>query len=433
MNAAPAPRRRSAILALLALAALALAARAAGLGAQPLIADDVSVRDTAHQFVALGWPEPTMWNHPRLRDLLVRASLAALGEGPWGVKAWSVLLGALSAPAVALLAWSATASIPAAAVAGLLVATDPLHVDFSRQGINDVYLSFFPVAAVLALLRYRARRGAGWLVSAGALLGLGLASKWSAAFPVVVAAAVVLASGLRSLEGGGERATEIALFGACLVLLPLAIYVATWWPWLGRGHGLAELLRMHLLMARETSTHTGYPGTKLPGFPGEVVGAWRWFVQPIWYVDYVPPTPGRAGIPPGGLFLPGVANPLAWLPTLPAAAWAAWRWRRERDGAAGWPLLLFLAAWLPFVLVPRPIWTNSALSALPFAAVLVGWAAARVRARLRTPVRAWLAATVVVAALLWPPAAGLSTRPSDAALHALVSPLALDPANHPTP
>lgn len=417
----------------LGLGAVALALRAAALGAQPLLADDLSVGETALNFAELGWPDPTMWNHPRLRDLLVRGSLELLGDGPWGLKLWSVLLGALAAPATAVLARALTGSLAAAALAGLLVAVDPLHLDFSRQAINDVYLSLLPVASILALLRYRERRAPGWLALAGLLLGLSVASKWSAAFPVGAAAAVVLAGSLRAEAGWRGRAAELCLFGAALIALPAAVYLVTYWPWLGRGHDLAELARFQLAMARETATHTGYAGTKLPGFPGEVVGAWRWFLQPIWYVDYIPPMAGRAGIPEGGLFLAGVANPLAWLAALPAAAWAGWRGLRERDAGAGWLALLFLAAWLPFALVPRPIWTNSALAVVPFALMPVAWAAARLHARFPLPVRTWGAAALLLAALLCPPAMGLSLAPSDGLVRALVSPAALDPASHRNP
>jgi dolichyl-phosphate-mannose-protein mannosyltransferase len=434
---------------LLALTALALALRVAGLGSQHLIGDDLSVAVTARNFVELGWPEPTMWNHPRLRDLLVFLSLEHLGAGPWALKLWSVLLGTLSVPAVALLVLAVTSSLPAAAAAGLLVATDGLHLDFSRQAINDVYLSFLPVAAIVCLLRYRqgghagqgdqggqpsslstgAARNPAWLALAGLALGLGVATKWSAAFPVGVAALAALWPLLRAERTWRERAQELALFASSLVLLPLAVYVLSYWPWFGRGHDLAELVRFSAAAAHETATHAGYPGTKLPGFPGEVVGAWRWFVQPSWYVDYLPAMPGRE-LPAGGFFLSGVANPLACFATLPAAAWAAWRWRRERDTAAGWLLLLFAGAYLPFVLVRRPIWTNSAPAVLPFAAALVGWAAATLHDRFRLPVRLWAISTLLLAALLWPPAMGISTRASDAVLRALVSRDALDPATH---
>ena len=422
--------RRRVVWTLAAIAVIAFALRAAALGGQPLLPDDLDVAETARNFVERGSPQPTMWNHPRLRDLLVHASVDLLGSLGWGIRAWSLLLGALAAPAVAWLVWSACASLPAAGIAGLLVATDPLHVDFSRQGINDVYLSLFPVVATVALLRYAERRRPAWLALAGALLGLGLASKWSAAFPVAVGVAFALGPVLAAERGRRERGAELALAFAALVALPLAVYVLTFWPYFGGGHDLAELARLHAAMALETTTHAGYVGTKQAGFPGEIVAAWRWFAQPIWYVDYLPAMPGRADVPPGGLFVSGVANPLAWLPTLPAAAWAAWRWLRARDRGAGLLVASFLATWLPFALARRPIWTNSAIAVLPFSAALVGWAAARLAARASLPVRAWGVATAVLAALLWAPAAGISTAPTDAVLRALVSREALDPASH---
>lgn len=429
MSPFPRAMRPTALHVILALTVLGFGLRAVGLGTQLLIGDDLAVGQTARNYVEHGLPEPTMWNHPRLRDLLVHVSLELLGHGAWGLKSWSVLLGTLSVPATVLLVLAVSSSLPAATIAGLLVATDPLHLDFSRQAINDVYLSFLPVAAIIALLRYRGG-GVGWLTLAGLLLGLGVATKWSAAFPVSAAGAIVLARTLRSRPPWQERLADMALFAACLVLLPFAVYVLTYGPWFGRGYDVWEFFRFQGAMARETATHIGYAGSKLPGFPGEVVGAWRWFTQPIWYVDYLPPMPGRQ-LAEGGVFLSGVANPLTWMVTLPAAAWAAWRWLRERDTAAGGLLLLFLAAYLPFVVVPRPIWTNSAVAVLPFSAALVGLAAARTHRALPHAVRLWGAVALLVAALLWPPAMGRSARPSNAVVRFIVSPLALDPATHP--
>jgi 4-amino-4-deoxy-L-arabinose transferase-like glycosyltransferase len=414
-----------------AVTVLALAVRALGLADQPLIADDELAGLTARNFVGFGWPGPTMWHHPRLRDLLVHLSTGALGQGAWGLKLWSVLLGTLTVPGTAWMVRLAGAGWPAALLSAAIVAIDPLHAGFSRQAINDVYVAFFPVAAIVALLLYAERRRPWQLVAAGAFLGLGLASKWSAIFPVGAAALLTLPRVVASLRSRAERLAELAFAGAALGLLPAAVYLLTFWPWFGRGHDLGAFVRFQAAMGAEATTHTGMAGTMVAGFTGYLVGAWRWFVQPVWWVDAIGPGTAQAGVPAGGLLLPAVGNPVTWLATLPAAAWAGLRWLRERDRTAGFLLAVWLAAYLPFVLVPRPVFANSAVVVVPFWAALVGLAAARLGERARGPVATWAAVAVVTAFLLWLPATGQRFAPSDALVRVLVPPVGLDLANHP--
>ncbi len=423
---APGLDRRLGI-ALAAVTLVALALRIAGLSDQPVHGDDLLAGQTARNFVEFGWPGPTMWHHPRLRDLLVYWSTDALGAGPWGLKVWSVLLGTLCVPATGSLVWVVGRNRTGAILAAAIVATDPLHIDFSRQAINDVHVAFFPVAAILALLAYAKHRRPWQVVAAGVLLALGMASKWSAAFPVAAAAALTIPAVVAAAGSRRARAAELALDVAALVLLPAALYVLTFWPWFGRGHDLLEFVRFQGAMGKTAVTTTGYAGTMAAGYQGYLIGAWRWFLQPVWWVDAAP-APGGGG---GLLFLPGVGNPFTWLATLPSAGWAAWRWFHSRDRAAGTLLVLWLAAYLPFVLVQRPIWVNAAVIVVPFWAALVGLAAATLWERARILVAAWAAVAVVAALLLWVPVTGRRFGPSDAVVRALVSPLALDPASHP--
>jgi dolichyl-phosphate-mannose-protein mannosyltransferase len=409
--------------ALVALTALAFGLRAFRLDEQPMIPDDLSVGVTARQFTDDGLPEPTMWNHPRLRDHLVAASLEQYGDTPWGLKAWSVALGTLSVPALALLVLAVGGGGAAAVLAGLLVAVDPLHLDFSRQAINDVYLAFFPVAGLAAAWRYRASPRAGWLLLSGALFGLGLASKWIAAFPLAVAAGAVAWDTLRRPGTRGERAAELAFAGAALGALPLALYILSYLPWFGRGYGLGEWVRFHAAMALETATHTGYAGTKRAGYEGELVGAWRWFLQPVYYADLAVL---RAGYPQA--YVIGIGNPVAWLAVLPAAAFAGWRALRRDDRTSLTLLVLFAVVYLPFAVARRPIWTNSAVGVVPFAMALVGLALARLAAAgRRLAAWAYTACALAAAAVLVPPATGVATALSDPLVHAVVPAIAFQP------
>ncbi|HET8732604.1 MAG TPA: phospholipid carrier-dependent glycosyltransferase [Anaeromyxobacteraceae bacterium] len=429
MNA-PAPDRRLGV-ALAAVTLVALALRAWGLGDQPVIGDDLLSGQSARNFVQFGWPGPTTWHHPRLRDLLVYSSTAVLGANAWGLKIWGVLIGTLCVPATGWLVWTVAASRTGAVLAAAIVAIDPLHVHFSRQAANDVHVAAFPVAAVVALLVYAQRRRPWILVVAGLLLGLGLASKWPAAFPVGAAAVMALPAVVAGAGSRRERALELAFEIAALVLLPATVYVLTFWPWFGRGHDLAEFVRFQHAMGTTAATVSGYAGTGPAGYVGYQIGAWRWLLQPVWWVDAVAVAPSRTGEPGGVLFLAGVGNPITWLATLPAVCWAAWRWVRARDRGALLLLVVWAAAYLPFVVVPRPIYTNAAVNVVPFWAALVGLAAAHLWERSRALVAGWAAVAVVVTLLLWFPLAGRRFAPSNALVRAIVPPAALDPSSHP--
>ncbi len=419
---APAFTRRD-VVALAGLVAVAWLVRAAGIATQPLMSDDLSVAATARAFAAQGLPEPTMWNHPRLRDLLVDLSLDAFGDGAWGIKAWSVLLGVLAIPALFMLLRRLAPERPAVAWLGAaLLAVEPFQVHFARQGIQDVYLTFFPVAGLAAALWYRASRAAGWLVLSGLLFGLGLASKWSAGFSLALALGLVAFDAWRQGTRPAQRLPPLLFAAAALILLPLTVYLLTFWPWFGRGHSLGEWLDFQRAMAFETATHVGYPGTKLPDFYGEQVGAWRWFLAPTWFVDLGLPTVGTGTT--GMTYLIGVGNPLTWLLVLPSLGYAAWRGWRRRDPAGGLLAALFLVNYLPFLSPSRPIFSNSAVVVIPYGLALVGYAAAAAWPRARALVAAWLGLSALAAAALWFASVGRSTPPTTWLVHLLVPPAA---------
>ena len=390
--------------------------------------DDLLAGQTARNFVEFGWPGPTMWHHPRLRDLLVHWSTGALGAGAWGLKVWSVLLGTLCVPATGCLVRIVGRNRTGAILAAAIVATDPLHVDFSRQAINDVYVSFFPVAAILALLAYAKHRRPWQIVVAGAPPG--------ARDGLEVERRVPGRRGRRADDprrgrGGGLAAGEGR--GDSRSTSPRWSCFPPPCTCSRSGRGSAGATTSSSSSAsrapwgRRPSRPPAIAGTMVAGYQGYLIGAWRWFLQPVWWVDAAPAAGGGGGV----LFLPGVGNPVTWLATLPAAGWAAWRWFHSRDRAAGTLLVLWLAAYLPFVLVRRPIWVNAAVIVVPFWAALVGLAAARLWERARILVAAWAAVAVVAAMLLWVPVTGRRFEPSDAVVRALVPPLALDPSSHP--
>lgn len=387
---------------LLAVTLLALALRLAWLPGQPPLGDDLLSGASAINFVERSQVGPTMWHHPHLRDLLVYASMSVLGNGKLGLVFPSLLLGALAVPAVGFLG-RRLAGAHAGLLGALLLAADPLHIDYSRQAIQEVYTSVFGVAGVLFTLRYLDTRRAPWIVAAGVLFGVGVAAKWSVAFSLAVAVAYAAWHELRREEGPAAlMAARFALLASALLLLPFAVYLATWAPWFSGGRTPGDWVHLHVAMATEARTHGGFNAATLES-PHRAAA---WFVWPSHYADAAV---GAEGTTP----IIAISNPLTWLLTLPAIAWLARAAWRERSLAHALLPALVLANWLPFALAARPIWLHSALAVLPFALAAVAAVLADLWKRGPAPRRlivAYGVATLIVAAPLWILATGLATR-----------------------
>jgi hypothetical protein len=198
-----------------------------------------------------------------------------------------------------------------------------------------------------------------------------------------------------TLRAREEHAARRAAFEtAALLALPFVVYLAVFAPWFAAGNDLAGLVRLTLAMLRENLQHPG-------GNPYQVAvldhRAWTWFVKPIAWADFTL----DAGRP---VILAAITNPVAWLLTLPAVVRLAIVGRR--DGRAGALAIvgLFLVSYVPFVLSPRPIFANSALNVLPFAAMAVAdlvCGAGRLFGRERRVVGAYVAALALTSAPLY--------------------------------
>jgi len=372
---------------LAALTILGAALRMWGLPSQVLFGDDRQVAWSAVNYLERGRLGPSMWNHPHLSDLLAYASSAVLGQTKLGLAAWSLAFGIASIPLLGLLARRLAGDDRVGLLAALLLAVDSLHIDYSRQAVKEDWMLFFTVAGLLLALCHRDRGGAAPLAVAGAAFGLGLACKWYVAAPFAVALLWLAADGLRQRRAGDPEAAGLpALRLGVPSLVAIATYLATFAPWFAQGRGFADLWTLHRLMAGEQIFHQGFtPFGMLQDHHAAL-----WFVWPASFVDFEL-TPG------GPVVLLALTNPMVWLATLPAVAWAAAVGVRGGDPRLRLLAGLFAATWLPFAVASRPIWLHSALSVVPFAFTAVSWGAVRLAARAARPAR-WLAAWAALVA-----------------------------------
>src|SRR5512133_2967561 len=335
--------------------------RVYGIWSQPPTGDDVSVAISAQNYVESGHLGPTMWNHPNLRNLLVYASMQLFGGGVFGLKLWSLTFGGLSVLLTGLVARELTGDDRIGILAALLLAVDSLHIDFSRQAVQEVHMTFFALAGIYCCLLFRRRENVRYLVLAGLSFGLGIASKWYVVFPLAATGLFLLFERQNLNERlSGERLSRGILLAAALLILPLTVYILTFTPWFLRGYGVAEWLTLQKAMYIETKHHLGYNpyGYEVDYKP------LLWFVKPVAFGVFAMGTAGP-------VVLLGITNPLSWLLTLPAMIWTLRTWMAKRASLMAYLIALFAFAYVPLAVSQRPIWAHTAFSVIPFAFIAV--------------------------------------------------------------
>ena len=350
--------RRNLLIGVTCVTVIGIVLRYFGLSGQLLSGDDASVALSAANYVERGQLGPTMWNHPHLRDILVYGTLLVAPGTTLGIKFASFLLGCIAIPALCFLAWRLFHDVRITLLSGALLALDPVHIDYSRQAVQEVYMPCFTLLAILCVLCFVDTKKALPLLAGGLFFGLGIASKWYVLFPLLVTCGYCVYC---TISDGSGRSGAIAAAMA-LLLLPAAVYLLTFLPWFQRGYDLEEWCRLQKTMYVESTTHQGYTPYELE-LDHE---PYLWFVKPVVHADLT----AEGGEPD---ILLAVSNPFVWLLVIPATVWLAWRGLRRRKRDYLFVAALFWVTYLPFLISARPIWTHTAFSVLPFAILAVAF------------------------------------------------------------
>lgn len=259
--------------------------------------------------------------------------------------------------------------------AGLLL-MDGLYFVESRTAVIDIYGTVFTMAALLSFAGYLTAppERARWpLIQTGIFMGLGIATKWNAAYPSAAMALVALWR-LSQLwrETRLERAPQTAWMGlrehvigvpVGLVAIPIVEYVAAYVPFFLAGHSLSMFLSLqrHMLDFQVHFTGTFDYSSRW----------WEWplALRPVWHgaTNYAD---GRVA----NTYANG--NPFLYWAFLPALFWMGLRWWRSRHWALLVLLVGFFGQWLPWVLVSRATFAYHFLPAVPFGCLAVATAVA---------------------------------------------------------
>ncbi|MDQ3916496.1 MAG: phospholipid carrier-dependent glycosyltransferase [Actinomycetota bacterium] len=288
------------------------------------------------------------------------------------------LAGALLPALVFLLALRCTGSLLAAGLAVVLMALDGLAFAMSRIATLDAQAAahiagawlaaasvWFHAGRVAAGKKGASRRlGIVWLVATGVLLGVAVATKWVGVYSFgIIAFLMVIDLVARGDKGIGALfpSVEVAAvaIGGAVVVLPLAVYVASYVPYLSLDHSFGDLVRLQKAMFDyHAGLKEGHPYSS------------PWYGWPIGY-RAVALYGNSSGTENAAIW--AIANPVVLVGGLWGMVVAALQaWRRRLIALALLPLAA-LVQYVPWAAVDRAAFLYHYLPVVPFLAVALAW------------------------------------------------------------
>jgi dolichyl-phosphate-mannose-protein mannosyltransferase len=350
----PGPRRDLAVALLLALVAAVFRLPRLGVPGEEVF-DEVYHAKTALQY--LNGESPIEWVHPPTAKLLIAVGVWLFGYVPWAWRLLPALAGIALAPVFYLLARRALATERAAVLASVLLLADGVYLVQSRIAMTNIFAVLFQVAAALFILRaaLRPQLSAADMALAGLFLGLALSTRWTSLWAAGFLGVVLLA--VRRLRLIKPR--ELALTLLAFLVLPAAIYVLSYVPWLRQGHALKELWPLQKAIWRY---HADLRATH-PYFSEWYT--WPWLYRPTWYHFK------QTGETIHGIV--AIGNPALWWASVPVTLWALGTGARARDPRRLFSGLGFCALYLPWGISPRTLnYSHYLFEAIPYACLSLG-------------------------------------------------------------
>jgi dolichyl-phosphate-mannose--protein O-mannosyl transferase len=405
----PAPASSAVIAAVIVVLILSAAVRLYELQ-QPrgLVFDEVFYAKDAHAILHgyLG-PNPlypwepgaeVSWPHPEYGKLAIALGEAFFGDVAFGWRIAPALIGTLLLALVYPLGRRLGLAPPWALLGLILAASDFMGIVQSRIAMLDIFVAFWSLLCIFLALRYvQSGHRRRWLLLCGLAGGLALGTKWSGAFALAAAAAIILLYRRRPWQRPATAAVrqalrDLVLPAAALVALPAALYVASYTVYFMKGHHtLAQWWQLQHEM--------WWFNAHLHAANGAASRAYLWIFDDggIWYLDK------QSG---GGVHaIVSMGNPLLWWAALPALIALAVLAivRRERELAL-LPLIVALL-YLPWPGTTRTSFIYYMTPVAPFLALAVAMVL-RGLSHAQLPRRRWAAlcyAATAGAGLLWHP------------------------------
>lgn len=447
----PAPHRRGHArwIVPLVVVAVAAATRLIGLGTpDDLVFDEIYYVPDARDIVAQG-VESTFVVHPPVGKWVIAAGIATVGDDPVGWRVGPALVGTFAVAATYALALRLCRRRGLAALAAFAVALDGLAITSSRMAMVDATLMALVVTALWLAVVDRDRtwasvpsrrsgdaptalplrtHGARW--AAGAVMGLAIATKWSALAVLgglVVGCAIADACFRRRTTGRftTEPLRLVADVALPLLILPALVYVATYAPWFanvegtrvaeqvcsddaeGCGAGLDQVAGAWI---DEQRAIAGFHLQLEADHPYRSTAVtWPLQLRPVAY-HY---TACEGGVAPDGeactvaegsvRHVVGVGSIALWWPGTLAVVAAGVMAVARRDADAAIIVGTIGALYVPWLIAARPLFLFYMVPAVPVLAVALAWVLSQMGRRWRTGLAAAAVVALVAAFAVWWP------------------------------
>ena len=352
--------------------------------------------------------------HPPAGKWVIAIGEWLFGMNPFGWRFMVAVTGTLAVLMMARIGRRLFRSTLLGCVAGLLLSVDAMEFVHSRTALLDPLLMFWVLAAFGALLvdrdwareRLAARLddvagslgpGLGWRpwrLTAGLCLGISCATKWSGLWFVVVFGLMTVLWDVGARRTAGVRrpwlgvlARDAAPAFASLVLIGLAVYLASWTGWF-----LSDA--QHAYYRDWATTHPGPPlvpdalvslwhyhqqawnfHTHLESFHPYRSDPWGWLVlaRPVSYF-YQGKKLGEDGcqVEQCSQAITAIGTPAIWWAACLALPVLGYLWAARRDWRAGAILAGGAAGYLPWFLFSyRTIFSFYAVVFVPFLVLAV--------------------------------------------------------------
>lgn len=255
-----------------------------------------------------------------------------------------------------------------ALISSLLLASDGLFLVQSRLAMNDIFYLFFALLASYLYFQYYRQKNLVILLFCGLALALAVSTKWSAIWLMSFFLIVELC---QIFKEKSYQQLPFVIFS--LLLTPLLIYFLVFTPYFLSGKTLTDFIQ---LQKQIIYFHQNWASPH-PYQSGPLAWIFNW--RPVWYFADFSQKNWRKDI-----FAQG--NPLLFLyfSLLPIFLWQWQKSLKNKRLIRKWRsmlwqknylllIFLFLASFLPWILVKRPMFFYHFLPALPYLILIVTW------------------------------------------------------------